>query len=134
MTETQRWLGDYAQHGSEAAFRELVAQYLDLVHSTAIRLVGHDTHLAEDVAQIVFMDLPRQAKTLSCAMPFAAASKRTTASTTSAFVAQRIYETQSKNSISQLFHPHSGELCDTIVPSRCATFLLRQGGDAGSIY
>jgi RNA polymerase sigma factor (sigma-70 family) len=65
MTDTQRLLADYVQDASEAAFRELVAKYLDLVHSTAFRLVGHDAHLAEDVAQVVFIDLARLAKTLS---------------------------------------------------------------------
>src|SRR5882672_7866500 len=65
MTDTQKLLADYAVHGSEAAFRELTARYLDLVFSTAVRLVGGDTHLAEDVAQTVFVDLARLAKGLS---------------------------------------------------------------------
>jgi RNA polymerase sigma factor (sigma-70 family) len=65
MTDTQKLLADYAVHGSEAAFRELTARYLDLVYSTAVRLVGGDIHLAEDVAQTVFVDLARLAKTLS---------------------------------------------------------------------
>src|SRR5882672_6929081 len=65
MTDTQKLLADYAVHGSEAAFRELTARYLDLVFSTAVRLVGGDTHLAEDVTQTVFVDLARLAKNLS---------------------------------------------------------------------
>src|SRR5882672_329127 len=65
MTDTQKLLADYAVHGSEAAFRELTARYLDLVFSTAVRLVGGDTHLAQDVAQTVFVDLARLAKNLS---------------------------------------------------------------------
>lgn len=52
-------------NGSEAAFRELVERYLNLVYSTAVRLVGGDTHLAEDVAQTVFVDLAHLAKNLS---------------------------------------------------------------------
>ncbi|HXT38397.1 MAG TPA: sigma-70 family RNA polymerase sigma factor [Candidatus Angelobacter sp.] len=65
MTDSQRLLADYAKTGSEAAFRELVSRYVNLVYSVAVRLVDGDTHLAEDVAQIVFADLARFARTLS---------------------------------------------------------------------
>ena len=64
MTDSGKLLADYATNGSEHAFRELVAAYVDLVYSTAIRLVGGDAHLAEDVAQMVFTDLARKARTL----------------------------------------------------------------------
>ena len=65
MTDSQKLLADYVANGSEAAFRELVTRYADLVCSTADRLVGGDAHLAEDVAQTVFVDLARKAHTLA---------------------------------------------------------------------
>ena len=65
MTDHRTLLADYVTHGSEEAFRELVARYIDLVYSTAVRLVNGDTHRAEDVAQTVFADLARLAGTLS---------------------------------------------------------------------
>lgn len=65
MTDSQRLLAEYVDEGSESAFRELVARFLDLVHSTALRLVRGDAHLAEDVAQIVFTDLAKMARTFS---------------------------------------------------------------------
>ncbi|MGA2541310.1 MAG: sigma-70 family RNA polymerase sigma factor [Verrucomicrobiota bacterium] len=65
MTDSQTLLVDYVNSGSEGAFRELVARYLDLVYSSAVRLLGGDTALAEDVAQTVFVDLARLAKSLS---------------------------------------------------------------------
>src|SRR6266853_6860522 len=65
MTDSQNMLADYVQTGSEVAFRELVTRYLDLVYSTALRSVEGDTHRAEDVAQTVFIDLSRMARTLS---------------------------------------------------------------------
>src|ERR1022692_1125446 len=65
MTDSQTLLADYAKNGSEAAFGELVARYLDLVYSTAARLTGGDTHTAQDVAQTVFVDLARLAKSFS---------------------------------------------------------------------
>ena len=65
MTDSQNVLADYVQTGSDAAFRELVTRYLDLVYSTALRSVEGDKHRAEDVAQTVFIDLSRMARTLS---------------------------------------------------------------------
>ncbi len=65
MTDSQTLLAEYTRNGSESAFRELVTRYLGLVYSTALRLVDGDTHLAEDVAQTVFMDLSRNARNLS---------------------------------------------------------------------
>jgi RNA polymerase sigma factor (sigma-70 family) len=64
MTDSQRLLAEYLK-GSEPAFRELISRYLDLVYSTAVRSVNGDSHLAEDVAQTVFADLARMARTLS---------------------------------------------------------------------
>lgn len=64
MTDNQSLLADYAATGSEPAFRELLTNYIGLVYSAAVRLVGGDTHLAQDVAQTVFIDLARKARTL----------------------------------------------------------------------
>jgi DNA-directed RNA polymerase specialized sigma24 family protein len=57
-------LEEYAQSGSESAFRELVSRYIGLVYSTALRLVSGDTHRAEDVAQMMFINLARKAPSL----------------------------------------------------------------------
>jgi RNA polymerase sigma factor (sigma-70 family) len=65
MDDCQRLLREYARSGSEAAFGELVKQYIDLVYSAAVRLLDGDAHLAKDVAQVVFADLARKAPTLS---------------------------------------------------------------------
>ena len=65
ITDSQQLLAEYASHGSEAAFRELVARYINLVYSTALRLVGGDTQLADDVTQTVFIGLARKGRTLS---------------------------------------------------------------------
>jgi len=65
MSDTRKLLADYVTHGSETAFREVVARYTDLVYSTALRLVEGDSHLAQDVAQTVFVDLARKAQGLS---------------------------------------------------------------------
>jgi RNA polymerase sigma factor (sigma-70 family) len=64
MTDSQNLLAEYVRSGSETAFRELVACYVNLVYSTALRLVESDAHRAEDVAQTVFLDLAGMARTL----------------------------------------------------------------------
>ncbi len=65
MSEVRQLLAQYAETGSEAAFREVVTAYLNLVYSTALRLVNRDSHLAEDVTQRVFADLAKMAGSLS---------------------------------------------------------------------
>jgi RNA polymerase sigma factor (sigma-70 family) len=64
MTDSQTLLLLYARTRSESAFRELVSRYIDLVYSTAFRLVGGDAHSAQDVAQTVFVALADKAGTL----------------------------------------------------------------------
>jgi RNA polymerase sigma factor (sigma-70 family) len=63
-----RLLRDYAEHGDEAAFREIVMRYTDLVYSAALRQV-ESSDLAADIAQGVFADLARKAKSVSARFP-----------------------------------------------------------------
>src|ERR1035441_9495191 len=64
MMDSQTLLSLYARTGSESAFRELVNRYIDLVYSTAFRLVGGDVQSAQDVAQTVFVALATKAGSL----------------------------------------------------------------------
>jgi RNA polymerase sigma factor (sigma-70 family) len=64
MTDSATWLREYVGSGSEEAFGRLVAGHINLVYSAALRVLNGDAHLARDVAQIVFTDLARKAKSL----------------------------------------------------------------------
>lgn len=57
-------LSDYAEHGREAAFGELVTRYADLVYSAALRQVN-SADVASDLTQGVFIDLARKARQIA---------------------------------------------------------------------
>lgn len=57
-------LQSYATHHSEDAFRELVRRHVAVVRGVARRQAGIDAHLADDVAQRVFLALARKAGAL----------------------------------------------------------------------
>jgi len=63
MTDDAQLLARYVKEGSEPAFGELVARYINLVYSTAVRQVS-DAHLAQDIVQTVFTALARKAPVL----------------------------------------------------------------------
>ncbi len=64
MTADSELLRRYVDERSESAFTELVQRHVGLVYSVALRRVGGDAQLAEDVAQKVFADLARKAAAL----------------------------------------------------------------------
>ena len=64
-TDDAELLQRYLENNSEPAFTALVRRHIGLVYSVALRRVGGDTHLAEDVAQKVFVDLARKAASLT---------------------------------------------------------------------
>ncbi len=72
LEDDQQLLRSYASHGSEQAFGELVARHINMVYSVALRLVRGDVHLAQDIAQTVFMDLSLKAKSLARGVVLAA--------------------------------------------------------------
>jgi RNA polymerase sigma factor (sigma-70 family) len=65
MMDDTTLLRRYAQDRSGSDFAELVRRHLNLVYSAALRQVNGDTHLAQDVTQLVFTDLARKAAKLA---------------------------------------------------------------------
>jgi RNA polymerase sigma factor (sigma-70 family) len=64
MCDDAELIRRYVSEHSEEAFAELVRRHLGLVYQAALRQVGGDAHLAQDVAQRVFTDLARKAGSL----------------------------------------------------------------------
>ncbi len=65
MTSDSELRACFARTRSEQAFAELLRRHVHLVYSAALRQVGGDASLAEDVAQTVFSDLARKASALT---------------------------------------------------------------------
>jgi RNA polymerase sigma factor (sigma-70 family) len=64
LMDDDQLLRAYADHRSEEAFRELVRRHVAVVQGVARRRAGIDAHLADDVAQRVFIALARKADSL----------------------------------------------------------------------
>jgi RNA polymerase sigma factor (sigma-70 family) len=65
MTDDAKLLRRYADLRTEAAFAEFVSRHLGLVYFAALRRTGGNAALAEDVAQAVFTEAARHARTLA---------------------------------------------------------------------
>ena len=57
-------LREYAAHGSEPAFGEIVARHTDLIYSAGLRQCG-SPEAAREIAQRVFINLARKARALA---------------------------------------------------------------------
>jgi RNA polymerase sigma factor (sigma-70 family) len=65
MTDDALCLRNYAESRDETAFSEFVRRNVDLVYAAAFRQTGGDVHLAEDIAQKVFVAAAQKAAALS---------------------------------------------------------------------
>jgi RNA polymerase sigma factor (sigma-70 family) len=65
MIDDAELLRRYAEEKSEEAFAELVRRHVNFVYACAVRRVGGDAHLAEDVTQQVFTAVAREAAALA---------------------------------------------------------------------
>jgi len=63
MIDDRQLLARYVAEVSEEAFAELTRRYMGLVYSAALRQVRHE-QLAQDVTQVVFANLARQARSI----------------------------------------------------------------------
>jgi RNA polymerase sigma factor (sigma-70 family) len=71
MMTNDELLERYVKERAQSAFADLVRRHLDLVYSTALRHV-RSPHLAQEVAQSVFIDLARQGGSIRPGTPLVA--------------------------------------------------------------
>lgn len=148
MNEDSQLLRQYAEHRSEPAFRELVARHLDLVYSVALRQMGGDHSLAQDIAQTVFIDLARKAKSLPASVVLAGWLCRHTFFVASTFVRsehrrrQREQETVAMNIADhttgpdwERLRPHLDKALQDLAPADRDAIVLRyfQGRDLKAV-
>ncbi len=65
MNEDAELLRRFAETHAEEAFAQLVQRHLGLVYHTALRRTNGDAHLAQDIAQQVFLTLAKEARILT---------------------------------------------------------------------
>src|ERR1041384_237499 len=65
MESDAELLRQYVRNRNEAAFAELVSRHINLVYSSACRETGGDSAMAQDVTQLVFIELARKSRRLT---------------------------------------------------------------------
>lgn len=112
MTDCSELLRAYASQGDESAFRTLVDCFLPLVYATALRQVGGNTTLAEEVSQDVFIALARKSRFLAdrpTLTPWLFHATRLSAINTLRREQRRL-EREQKAYVMQQIDPGSGEI------------------------
>ena len=71
MGDERHMLARFLRTGDSEDFEPIVSQYINLVYSTALRVVPQQKALAEDICQTVFADLSRKAARISHETPLA---------------------------------------------------------------
>jgi RNA polymerase sigma factor (sigma-70 family) len=65
MENDNELLREHVQSASEPAFAELVHRHVNMVYSTSLRETGGDASLAQELTQLVFVELSRKAASLT---------------------------------------------------------------------
>jgi RNA polymerase sigma factor (sigma-70 family) len=91
----------------EAAFHELTRRYFDTVIGAAMRRTNGDRTLAEDIAQIVFIDFARQAKALPSGVPLGGWLHRHTCFVASKAVRTEIRRRERESTAATLHEPQA---------------------------
>jgi RNA polymerase sigma factor (sigma-70 family) len=135
--EDHELLREYAERHSEGAFAELVGRHIDLVYSTALRVVG-ETHLAKDVAQMVFIGLARKPRSIRNPLALVGWLYRTTRFTAASALRTECRRRRSESAAMELndlqsdsrsaweaLAPHLDAALDTLAPTDQDAVALR---------
>lgn len=71
MADERQMLARFLQSGASEDFEPIVSQYVNLVYSTALRVLPQQQAMAEDICQTVFADLSRKAARIPAQTPLA---------------------------------------------------------------
>jgi RNA polymerase sigma factor (sigma-70 family) len=115
MTDDAELLRRFAEENSDEAFRELVRNRIDFVYNAALRQVGGDAHLAQDVAQTVFLDLARKGRVLAQRPSIAGwlyTSTRFAAANALRTRSRRHHREQEAHTMQQILSAHSAAAID----------------------
>ncbi len=111
MNDDANLIRSYGREGDEAAFAELMTRHLPLVWGTARRITG-DGELARDVAQSVFVDLARKARTFPEGTPVAGWLHRAACHAAGNLVRSNVRRVRRERMAMSLTHDDAGQAAD----------------------
>jgi RNA polymerase sigma factor (sigma-70 family) len=111
MNDDANLIRRYGRDGDESAFAELMTRHLPLVWGTARRITS-DGELARDVAQSVFVDLARKARTLPEGTPVAGWLHRAACHAAGNLVRTNVRRVRRERMAMSLTHDDAGQTAD----------------------